>query len=117
MDNIFSTADSLISKDNPVLHVANFSSSPIVISEGQLLGTGRNPSTWLDRDYKLSGEQRSDIERHARLIQALVEVQSATVSSQTEISSKAQRNATEQDDPAVEEPLEGGPKTAETPQT
>ncbi|KAJ4463950.1 hypothetical protein C8R41DRAFT_927171 [Lentinula lateritia] len=32
---------------------------------------------------------------------------------EAQISSKAQRNATEEDDPLAEEPLEGGPKTAE----
>ncbi|KAJ3898344.1 hypothetical protein F5879DRAFT_812740, partial [Lentinula edodes] len=35
------------------------------------------------------------------------------VHSEAQISSKAQRNATEEDDPLAEEPLEGGPKTAE----
>jgi hypothetical protein len=34
----------------------------------------------------------------------------------TEISSKAQRNATEADDPLAEEPIEGGPKTSEVPE-
>ncbi|KAF9013722.1 hypothetical protein BDZ89DRAFT_963120, partial [Hymenopellis radicata] len=34
--------------------------------------------------------------------------------SRSEITSKAQKNATEPDDPAASEPIEGGPKTANT---
>ncbi|KAJ7630155.1 hypothetical protein B0H17DRAFT_962475, partial [Mycena rosella] len=40
---------------------------------------------------------------------------SATVRSKTKISSKAQRNANEADDPLAEAPLEGGPKISEVP--
>ncbi|KDR68033.1 hypothetical protein GALMADRAFT_23457, partial [Galerina marginata CBS 339.88] len=43
-------------------------------------------------------------EREAKVIRA-----------ETEITSKAQRNATEEDDPAATEPIEGGPKTSEVP--
>ncbi len=37
------------------------------------------------------------------------------IRSQSEIISKAQQNATEPDDPASQEPIEGGPKTADMP--
>lgn len=124
-DNIFGSADSFISRQNCFLHVANFSKSPIVISEGQLMGTARNSSTWLDRESSFSNEQLSQIRAHSNLIKTLAESGldeitsesqgSLTVISSTEISSKAQRNATEPDDPASTEPLEGGPKTSETP--
>lgn len=40
---------------------------------------------------------------------------SNAIRSQTEITSKAQRNATEADDPLAENPVEGGPKTSSTP--
>ncbi|KAF9000533.1 hypothetical protein BDZ89DRAFT_968948, partial [Hymenopellis radicata] len=40
---------------------------------------------------------------------------SSLTQSQTEITSKAQRNATEADDPSASEPIEGGPKTSDTP--
>ncbi|KAF9028886.1 hypothetical protein BDZ89DRAFT_950981, partial [Hymenopellis radicata] len=41
------------------------------------------------------------------------ESRSNVIQSQSNITSKAQRNATEQDDPSSSEPIEGGPKTAE----
>ncbi|KAF8997555.1 hypothetical protein BDZ89DRAFT_921462, partial [Hymenopellis radicata] len=41
------------------------------------------------------------------------ESRSNVIQSQSHITSKAQRNATEQDDPSASEPIEGGPKTAD----
>jgi hypothetical protein len=124
-DNVFGSADSLISRSHPFIHVANFSSSPVVISEGQLMGTSRNPHSWLDRRRNLSKSQEQRIDSHSRLIRSLAEIRfgndpdrnesrTGTVTSHSEVSSKAQRNATEADDPAAQDPLEGGPKTSET---
>ncbi|KAJ6554885.1 hypothetical protein B0H19DRAFT_908117, partial [Mycena capillaripes] len=120
-DDFYGAADTLISKDKPVLHVANFSKMPVVISPGQVVGTARNPRTWLDKMNKYSKEQQQKINAHAHLIRTLaVPVKrdssiTTTVRSETKIASKAQKNETEPDDPLAEEPLEGGPKTAEAP--
>lgn len=80
-----------------------------------MIGLVRNPDTWLDKEkyYKLEDRQR--IMAHARLIQELVHERSnKTVKSESTITSKAQRNATNEDDPEATEALEGGPKTGET---
>jgi hypothetical protein len=194
---VYGSPDMLISKDRPLLHVANFSSSPITISSGQVLGTARNPKGWLDRMDRYSKEKQNQINAHATLMRCLVneklisdeqvanvrrgeadsetsgptdevnqidqlsaifELPSNSLNTQakcehcshvqqpvtnfeddcpychagrhgtranlssniarsvTDISSKAQRNATEADDPLAEEPLEGGPKTSEVPE-
>jgi hypothetical protein len=193
-DALYGSPDMLISKDNPILHVANFSQSPVTISSGQVLGTSRNPKGWLDRMDKYSKEKQTQIHAHAALMRSLVVEKLASdeniatarraqvdpvdridpidsdststsdvntdprspnsnvpgqklcscpeshrnhpssastfwegkcqsrnsrtnvARSITEISSKAQRNATEADDPLAEEPIEGGPKTSDVPE-
>jgi len=47
-DNIYGSPDSMISTDQPYLHVSNFSSLPVTIVTGQVLGHTRNPRNWLD---------------------------------------------------------------------
>ncbi|KAK7059402.1 hypothetical protein R3P38DRAFT_3522434 [Favolaschia claudopus] len=112
-DDFYGAADTLISKEKPVLHVANFSKMPVVITAGQVLGTARNPKSWLDKLNKFSPAQQQKINAHAHLIRTLVAEQSGE--STVVDGARAQRNATEPDDPLAEEPLEGGPKTAEVP--
>ncbi|KAJ7336115.1 hypothetical protein DFH08DRAFT_965018 [Mycena albidolilacea] len=119
-EDIYGSADTFIAKDNSALHVANFSDFPVIISEGQVLGTAHNPRTWLDKASKMSKPRREQAEAHAKFIRQLVEVHSTTespssntVRSESKVSSKAHRNATGEDDPDAEDPVEGGPKTAE----
>ncbi|KAJ3804521.1 hypothetical protein F5876DRAFT_53278 [Lentinula aff. lateritia] len=111
LDDVYGAADTLISRNKPFLHVANFSKRPVVVAEGEVLGKCHNPETWLDKAHRLSPSDRNSATAHASVIQYLVRAQ--MVRSEAQISSKAQRNATEEDDPLAEEPLEGGPKTAE----
>nr|GAT46647.1 predicted protein [Mycena chlorophos] len=144
--DLYGAADTLISSEKPILHVANFSDKPVVIAPGQLLGRAHDPRKWLDRFGKYSAVQRSKIHAHAALLRTLVndsvtstsEVgvgreetvtrgswdpiiltrvtgSASSVRSTTTITSKAQHNATGKDDPLAEEPVEGGPKTAEPP--
>ncbi|KAF7341208.1 TY3B-TY3B protein [Mycena venus] len=126
VDDIYGSADTFISKDKPALHIANFSDFPVIVSEGQVVGTAHNPRTWLDKASKMSPIQKQRAEAHANFIRQLVETQSSpaatpvpaessAIRSESNISSKAHRNATGEDDPGAEEPVEGGPKTAETP--
>jgi hypothetical protein len=119
-DDAYGAADTLISRSQPVLHVANFSKKPVVIEKGEFLGSCYNPETWLDKPHRLSSEQQMKLDTYARLIRTLLEQNhvphrsiSNPIRSFSEISSKAQRNATGEDDPTATAPLEGGPKTAE----
>ncbi|KAJ3925406.1 MAG: hypothetical protein NXY57DRAFT_967884 [Lentinula lateritia] len=110
-DNVYGEADTLISQNEPFLHVANFSKRSVVVAEGEVPGKCHNPETWLDKAHQLSPSNRNSATAHASVIQYLVRAQ--MFHSEAQISSKAQRNATEEDDPLAEEPLEGGSKTAE----
>ena len=71
-NEIYAPPDSLMSRNSPKIHVSNFSTSPVVISVGQVLGIGRNPGTWLGGMEKFSLEQQQAINDHGGLIQALV---------------------------------------------
>jgi len=125
-NNVFGAPDSMISANQPYLHISNFSNTPITIAARQVLGIARNPCNWLDQKNALSETDIIQIETHANLIQQLSEsppprsnpviAVSDIIRSQTEVTSKAQRNAMEKDDPLAEEPIEGGPKTASTPE-
>jgi hypothetical protein len=135
VDDVYASPDSLISKEKPMLHVANFSSSPVMISKGQTLGTARDPKTWLDKMNGYSKDQQGRIHAHAAVLRTIINERlsaeseiaasqtpsldpkvdpsvpfSATARSKTKISSKAEGNANEPDGPLAEEPLEGGPR-------
>ena len=123
-NDIYAPPDSLISRNNPKIHVSNFSTSPVVISVGQVLGIGRNPGSWLSRMEKFSLEQQQEINNHGRLIQALVArrtpgiglgstLRNATVTSQARDLFPVNKLILSEEDPLSEPPLEGGPKTAE----
>ncbi|KAJ3726528.1 hypothetical protein DFJ43DRAFT_1001997, partial [Lentinula guzmanii] len=120
-DEPFGIADTFISRLRPVLHVANFSKAPITIAQGQLLGHARNPSKWLTKSSEMSPNQNNAVQAHCSFVRKLIQqgshkhlTSSHTVRSESEITSKAHRNIIEPDDPLAEDPIEGGPKTAET---
>ena len=125
-ENFFGSPDSMISADQPYLHVSNFSNTPITVAAGEVLGIARNPRNWLDRKDVLSEDNSILIETHANLIRRLskslpprntsVVPEVNVIRSQTEVTSKVQRNATEKDDPLAEEPVEGGPKIFSVPE-
>jgi len=125
-ENMYGSLDSMISVDQPYLHVSNFSDRPITVAAGQILGTARNPCNWLDQGNKVSENTTNQRRAHANLIHQLSEslplrdssgmIASNVIQSRTEISSKAQRNASEKDDPLAEDLIEGGPKTYSTPE-
>jgi hypothetical protein len=43
VDDVYGSADTFISKERPAIHIANFSDFPVIISEGQMVGTAHNP--------------------------------------------------------------------------
>ncbi|PBK84571.1 hypothetical protein ARMGADRAFT_1048242 [Armillaria gallica] len=119
--SFYSSPDSLISKDEAFLHTSNFSDSPVVISKGDIVGKAHNPWNWLDRWQDNSSSKL----RHAYLIQELAKAQSPKsdpmgtsgqmIQSKSDVTSKAQQNTSEPDDPASSEPIKGGPKAADSP--
>ncbi|KAF9004148.1 hypothetical protein BDZ89DRAFT_967182 [Hymenopellis radicata] len=116
--------DSLIQRDNPFLHVSNFSDQSITIATGQVLARAHNPQNWLDRPSN-DPETRAKQDQFAALVRDVVarrkesesgpDSRSRLIQSHSDVTSKAQRNATEPDDPSASEPIEGGPKTSESP--
>ncbi|EEB98497.1 hypothetical protein MPER_01979, partial [Moniliophthora perniciosa FA553] len=114
-DDVFGAADTLIQRDSPVLMVSNFSKTPVVVGEGMLLGKCHNPDTWLDKVHRFSPSDIQAASNHAQLVRGMIEVPASAsmVQSLSEVTSKAHRNASDPDDPTAEEPVEGGPKTAE----
>ena len=115
-ENCIGIPDSLIDVTDPFLHISNFTDEPFVISEGQQLGQVRNPKNWLDREQEGNGEGKEAREAHASFIRNLVSTwENLTVITNAEITSKAQRNATEENCPEAQEPINGGPKTLEVP--
>ncbi|KAF8918591.1 hypothetical protein CPB85DRAFT_1180022, partial [Mucidula mucida] len=118
--------DSLIQRDNPFLHVSNFSDQRVVISAGEVLAKSFNPRNWLNRRPR-NEETRRQQERHALFLRQVIEQKRVTeigprsetrshvIQSTSDVTSKAQRNATEPNDPASVGPIKGGPKTADTP--
>ena len=103
-EDFYGITDALVSRSNPQLYVSNFSSQPVTIHQGQLLGHARNPSNWLDRASNLSSAQLKAFESHAKLIRALAEQNFS--SGQTKESPSPEANGEE---------IQGGPKTQETP--
>ncbi len=47
-DDVYGAPDTLISRNNPCIPVANFSKDPVTIGKGQILGTAHNPDTSAD---------------------------------------------------------------------
>jgi hypothetical protein len=122
-EGFYGAPDSLISRDKPYLQVSNFSPYPIVVPLGQVLGKAHNPKSWLDRPDNASTAAAVSRSQHHNVVCNLVRQRLGNVPQKTNlsisestISSKAQRNATEADDEAATEPVEGGPKVSETPQ-
>ncbi|KAF7357249.1 TY3B-TY3B protein [Mycena sanguinolenta] len=54
VEDIYGSADTFITKEKPALHIANFSDSPVIISEGEIVGTTHNPRSWLDKASKMT---------------------------------------------------------------
>ncbi|KAF8989242.1 hypothetical protein BDZ89DRAFT_974779, partial [Hymenopellis radicata] len=127
---IYGSPDVLISRDSLSIPISNFSDAPVIISVGEVLGHAHNPRNWLDRPSRNPFEAQKR-EAYAQFIRNMVTERgqgvkdntatsdqtlsagSAAITSSSEIISKAHRNATSPDDPVAENPVEGGPKTAE----
>lgn len=60
---IYGTADTLIDRHDERIFISNFSKKPVTISAGQVLGSVKNPSSWLDKKGQFSESQRLDAEK------------------------------------------------------
>ena len=127
-EELFGTADTLISRNDSRIFVSNFSKKPVSISAGQVLGSIKNPSSWLDKKAQLSESQKQDAEKRTQLIRTLVQSQSTAFKLPVTDKSSTQMGRSQvqeiQDpsrlrysgeDPLSQPPVEGGPKTAEVP--
>ncbi|THU88844.1 hypothetical protein K435DRAFT_599138, partial [Dendrothele bispora CBS 962.96] len=118
-DEVFGTADCLISQEAPFVHVANFSSLPVTIQKGNVLGYLMDPNSQLDKPSQLSPDQLAKVTQYASLVKTLISSQplqtpaTRAIQSHSNVSSKAQRNLHGKDDVAATPLLEGGPKTGE----
>jgi hypothetical protein len=102
-DEFFAAPDSIISREYPFLHVSNFSKEIITIDKGQPIGRAFDPSTFLDSRDSLNEETKEKYHAHAAAIKAISEEMKI-------------RSAHDEYPHLVgDEPLEGGPKTAESP--
>ena len=103
-EDFYGITDALVSRDNPKLHVNNFSSQPVTIHQGQLLGHARSPSNWLDRKSNISQEQLERCQSHAQIIRAIAEQNFGV--DDVPIDPSPERDG---------EVVQGGPKTQEIP--
>ena len=111
-EDVFAAADTFISKEASALHVANFSAIPVVIPEGQFLGTSHNPKTWLSSAKDLSNSELRQAAAQAAFIRELAATETAKSITEELITARGKSKI---EDPAATEPLDGGPKTAEVP--
>jgi hypothetical protein len=124
LEDICAMPDSLITKENPILQVSNFSMTTVTIQVRQILGRARNPDNWLDQPNRHSEDALRQAEAHVKLIRKLANIRTPspssgfsvptnTATSQTSEALKPHPVYYSKEDPLAEEPLEGGPKTYE----
>ncbi|KZP30012.1 hypothetical protein FIBSPDRAFT_712776, partial [Athelia psychrophila] len=118
--DVYAAPNSIITKDRAKLHIANFSAGNVTIQPGQILGTGRNLHTWLDRKEKYLPMQKALMEAHTQMICKMVEVRGPPDRAPETATARSEAKEIFGDVPAwfvdedalAEPPVEGGPKTA-----
>lgn len=123
-EDVYGCADSLITKESPFLFVSNFSQKPVIISTGQVLSLGHDPSTWLDKESQLTIKEQESIHAHANILRSVINLEgmssdknpfAQTTRSEVKTLQDASRRDYSSDEPLAEAPLVGGPKTAKMP--
>ena len=123
-EDVYGCADTLIDRKLPFVFISNFSKKPVLISAGQVIGQGHDPSTWLDSEGKFTKDQREAINMHANLLRTVINTEGTsmsknpftqTVRSKVKTLHDASRRDYSADEPLAEPALEGGPKTAGMP--
>ncbi|KIJ41645.1 hypothetical protein M422DRAFT_145542, partial [Sphaerobolus stellatus SS14] len=101
-DEFYGSPDCLITRKDCRLRVCNFSSFPVHVHKGQVLGFAHDPTNWLDKEQDLSKEELDSVYAYAYMVKTL-----------TDNLYKLPGDPTIA--PGKNGELEGGPKTAESP--
>ncbi|HXP51692.1 MAG TPA: reverse transcriptase domain-containing protein, partial [Bacteroidia bacterium] len=121
LEDVYGCPDSFITKEHSKVHVSNFASHPIKIHKGQLLGISHNPNSWLTQTAQCTADELKSATSYASLVKSIYELQESKTSLKSEMVTSQLKNQKDVldpstvEDPLAEEPLEGGPKTAEAP--
>ncbi|KAF9470754.1 hypothetical protein BDN70DRAFT_820921, partial [Pholiota conissans] len=113
LGQIYGCAETLVSSDNPKLHITNFSTEPILINQGTVLSTAHTPSSTLDKSSPI---KLQTLEAQVKTIQALLHPVTQYHHSEIKTIDDLSKRPVENDRPGEPE-VEGGPKTAEVPPT
>jgi hypothetical protein len=114
-DELYAMPETLISPDKPYVWISNFANLPITISSGQLIGHLQNPANIYSSPTQLSSEDRFKLSTYARFIQ---NYDPFTQSNYSISKRNAEGNKEEEQEAKLSQnqPVEGGPKTAEIPE-
>jgi hypothetical protein len=98
---VIGIADGVISRGNNEVQIANFSPNSVFIEKGNILGYMRNPNSDLNGEKDLSKEELAAGKAKFNLIQSILAKTPIIPPSEEEVE--------------LSMPVEGGPKTSETP--
>jgi hypothetical protein len=98
---VFGIADCVISRGNNEVQIANFSPNSVLIEKGNILGYMCNPNSDLNTEKDLSKEELATGKAKFNLIQSILAKTAIIPPSEEEVE--------------LSMPVEGGPKTSETP--
>lgn len=112
-EEAYGIPETLVHARHPYVFISNFAPTPITIGIGQRLGRGISPEENLRKISDLEPHEIANLEKHAHLIQGLVKAETSMIKATVE--SINQKEQKEDELGPGEMPVEGGPKTAETP--
>ncbi|KAB5588058.1 Transposon Tf2-1 polyprotein [Ceratobasidium theobromae] len=101
--DIFAISDCLISRNNPKIQITNLSDKPIWLQGGEIIGYMHDPKAYLAKEEDLDSSNKEDLLKYAKLVKVIAQ-------------QKAEERP-EDEDPILTLSPEGGPKTAELPNT
>ncbi|KIJ47568.1 hypothetical protein M422DRAFT_163758, partial [Sphaerobolus stellatus SS14] len=111
-EDFYGSPDCLLTPEDCRLHIANFSTLPVKIHKGQILGYSHDPEKWLNTFEELTSEEQVKLESYATLVRSLCYPVGSILDTLLEQMHKIPGGSTIP--PGTEGKLLGGPKTAET---
>ena len=124
-EDIYGCADTLITEEAPYVYISNFSKKSVNLTAGQTISQGYDPSLVLNKESEYTTNQREDINAHANILRSIINSEGTsieknpfaqTVKSEVKTLYDASRRDYTIEELSSEPPVEGGPKTAETPE-
>ena len=124
-EDIYGCTDTLISKEAPFVFISNFSKKSVTVPAGQILSQGHNHLTWLNKGNQFTLDQWEGICAHANVLQSVINLEGISTdknlfvqTAQSEVKTiyNMLRRHYSSEEVLAKPPLEGGPKTAETPE-